>query len=362
MDRTHEKVTVVANGLEYGDWEMIQIEWSIDDAIIHFILQTTEIAPFRDVPVFGVWNFPPGTFIEVYASGDFIVSGYVFAYMPTFNADQHTIVVHGRTQTYDWVASSVKSETGNYENTTDVAILQEWANNAGVLLENYTQPHPIPWYQIRQGATNYAEALRLLADSKKMIFATPRGSLALISGQSFGMSGALVQGENILEASAKLTDEEFYMYETIGNSPIGTTWQQHLAPFGVAIAAGGRRTRYKRIIGQSVGTMAAAKARAEWERMRTAGRSTNATIVTPSWRDASGKLWSANTDIYVLAPWLQIDCVLRATRVVFSQDLAKGSVTEITLVDARAIGGGASACDSNPIWDIASGWIPPFRL
>lgn len=216
--------------------------------------------------------------------------------------------------------------------------------------------------QIRQGATNFAEVSRLLQDSQKMIFATPRGSLAVIEGQSFGMGGALVQGENILQMAAKLTDEEFAEYEAIGNNPLGTTWQQHIGPFGIALNGSRRPTRYKRIIGQAVSTMAAAKARAEWERMRTAGRTTNATIIAPSWRDASGKLWSANTDIYVMAPWLQIDCVLRATKVVFSQDLAKGTVTEITLVDPRAIGGQGQACDSNPIWDIASGWLPPFRF
>lgn len=366
-----ELIQVEADGVPYEGWEEIIVEWGMADPVfVTFQLKTTEIPTDQDKDwdVFSKWNFPPGTNVMVYASGDPFIQGYIHSYNPTMNKDQHSIVVTGVTYGKDFVDSSVKVDTsmGNYENMTDSQIIQSFAAAAGVSMSDYTTPIPIPNYQVKQGGTNWQESARILQNTEKtMMSILPSGDLAIVGDAPFYINtdGALIQGENILEMSANLTADQYDVIEVIGQAPEGTDDKQHLQVFGIAqnTSPFGRASRYRRIIDQMASTTIQASRRARWQLLRSYGATTQAIITVAGWRDFIGRFWAANTDVYVNAPVLKIDCMMRVYKIIFRQSIGTGTICTITLVDPTTFGGEPilGLCKSDSMWVPWVGGKPP---
>lgn len=368
MTITSERVTVVADGVSYEPWEAVSVEWDMNNLFVSFQLSTTEVAEkTEDWTVFDKWNFPPGTQIDILGNDEALTTGIVSVYNPQVDPDQHSIVVTGFSFAKDFSDSSVKHETGRFDNTTDVAIVQQLAGALGIPLLALASPTTIPFYQIRQGGNNYQEVMRLLVQGQKMLTSNMSGQMVVTDGKPWGYNtgGMLLQGHatnvsgtedagNMIRMEARLSDENYYLYEAIHQSPYDDK-PENLAPFGMALDPTARASRYKKIINQAVTDPGIAQKRAEWERSRAKGFTTLATCVVPGWRDQSGAFWKPNENVYVLAPWLKIDCWLRIVKLVFSQNLSGATTTTITVVDPRALGdsGGGGECNSGDMW----GWF-----
>jgi len=371
-DRTQsifEYITVVAGGQVYDGWESVQIEWTFNQPEVNALVTTTEIGPFSEAPIFDKWNFPPGTEIQIYAGSELAFWGAVYSYEPKADAESHSVALICKTQTWAWAISSVKSETGQYQDTTDEAFVLELLKASGqnIELKSITGQGPqlLSWYQIRQGATNFFSSADVLLRNQKILMAHRDGSLVIHDGLPFKMSGAVVQGENILRMSAKLKDTLFETVEVVGQHSLQNALNTGIAPFAVFAAdkiSPKTPGKFKKVMDQFATTNSMAAKRALWEYRRSAGEGIQATVVVPGWRDAAGALWMANQDVYVYAPWLQIECTLRTARIVMNQDLASGTTTELTLVDPRTVSAGyeqmtpyETACNNGPMWDVFSG-------
>lgn len=362
MADIHEDIAVQCLGVDYTGWESVQIETSMQHMYATATLTTTEVGTIvNGTSVFDEWNFPPGSLVEIFATGTMVFSGLVYQYIPSADAQQHSVTLVCVTRTYNFTVSSVKSDTGQYQNTTDAAIIAQWAiAHAGVQVNDISTPALVPWFQIKQGATNFSESLRLIGPAGKMLFGDAFGNLILSDGKASRMSGALVQGVNILSMQALLQAVNWETIEVIGQSPNGTDLNAILQPKGIAQSfSSPPNTRYVKVIDQRVSNIMQAQARANWERNRSEGAAMRAEIVCAGWRDLDGAFWVFNQDVYVNAPWLHINCVLRAARVVFTQNLQQGTVTQLTLQDPRTVAGsgfigtsGAVPCNSGSVWDL----------
>lgn len=348
-----EQVQVIADGVLYEGWESVIITCSMEDIFSWCQLTTTEVGGLKDPinPVFDKWNFPPGTPITILATGTPVFAGVVDLYAPVLDANQHSITVTARTYSKDFAESSVKHTTGNFEDMTDVQIVQQFAAAAGVPLTSYVSRQDlIPYWQIRQGATNYEEAMRILQQRGKMLWAPlPDGTLVITDGLSFGTvtDSALVQGVNCIRLSARLTDQGWSLVDVIGQGRSA----KDLQPFGVALnpfshqPGGGLsapfigRSRYLRIIDQAATTGELAMRRAAWEMRRSIAGNLQATFTVPGWRTqgTAGDIWRTNHDVYCFAPALKIDCILRTLKVVLTQDAQTGTTTTITCVDGSTV-------------------------
>jgi prophage tail gpP-like protein len=336
----YEAVAIIARGREHYGWESVEVSWDMDDIIIHANLTTTEISPPNE-PILNQWNFPPGEAVMIAASGQLLMHGVVVSYQPQADADQHSIAVTIENQApRDFAHSSVDHPDGSFPpGTTDSAIVQKFAQRSGVTISDYSSPiAQKDGFQIRPGATNYAEIMRLFQRGKNLV---PQmdGTLAVIQGHSFGAGGYLKQGDNVTHMQAKLTFDRFGEYEAIGQSPLGVMLQQNLQVHAEAFDNTMPTSRYKRLIDNAASADHLARMRVEWERRRSAGADIQVKITVPGWRTQSGAFWGINTDIHVHCPWLQVDGMLRAKTVKFIQNLQRGTVTEITLVDPQAYGG-----------------------
>lgn len=359
-----ELIQVVANGVKYEGWESCQIIVSMGEAYSYCQLTTTEIGGLKDPiqPLFDIWNFPPGTPITIVASGQVVWSGLVDLYAPIVDEVQHSITVTGRTWAKDYAESSVKHPTGVFEDMTDIDIVQQIAKGDGGdagPIAVYAPPDFVPYWSIRQGAFRWQESMRLLQQRGKMLWSSANGNLNITQGAPFKFveDVGLIEGENILKESARLTDQGWSLVHVIGQAPRGTS-QVVFEPEGIASAKGGWHGRYLRIIDQAATTQQLAQIRANWQLNRSIGENLQAVITVPGWRTQinHGQLWEANDDVYVFAPKLKINCILRILKTIMNYDLYNGTTTTLVLVDGRAVGSPVSSqCDSGDIWDILGG-------
>lgn len=369
-----EIVQVVADGVLYEGWESCEITVAMDLAYAFAQIATTEVGGIKDLfnSAFDKWNFPPGTPIKILATGTPMYAGVVSLYAPTVDATQHAISVLARTFGVEMVYSSVKHPTGNFENMTDIDVVQKLAEGTRATISNYTKPDLIPYWQIQQGAPIYQEQMRILQPRAKMLWADLSGANNITAGSSFGFiqGSALIQGVNIEKMSGRMEADGWELLHVVGQFPRGT--DEHIAyePFGVAhapipaVSPGGGLSSpgifqfpYKRIIDQQATTQELAQRRADIEMNRSACENLQVQVTVPGWRDGgtSGDFWKVNTDVYIYAPWLKVDCVLRIYKTVFKQNAVDGTVTDLLLVDGRCVGDAAgSKCNSGSVWQ----WLP----
>jgi prophage tail gpP-like protein len=372
-----EQITVVADSGVYSDWETVVIEQDTATDIVNIMLSTTEITPVgaSTVAAFDKWNFPPGTIIEVFANGDFVARAAVWQYAPSADAEQHSITITAKNEGSSINLSSIVSDTGGYyENKGIWELVQAWAQPLGLTVTNDSDNSIVPVWQIRQGATIYAESMRMLKNYGHLLHGMMDGGISVSAGKALGVQGPIVQGENILKMSARLTDEDA-VTKVLGQTPYGTDLKQNLQP-GAMAQSFLARNRTKIILEPAVVDVQRAQTRAAWEAQRSSGASLQCTVTVPGWhspagesfvpknvpygREASsgGPIWVLLADVYVFAPWLKVNCTLRTSRIVFKQSLAEGSVTELTLVDPTSLEAptsidpaGATPCNSGSMWN-----------
>ena len=387
-----EEITVIAGGSSlgsgygatYGEWETVVVEADIAVGYINALLTTSEVTPIgaSTTTAFDKWAFPPGTPIEIYANGDLVCNTIVWQYVPTADASSHSITLYCKSHSLYFDVSSILSETGGtYEDTSVKKLIGEWAQQNGVRTVGVGKDDYVGLWQIRQGATGFEEAVRMAKQHGQMIFGMMDGSLAISDGTAMGAQGPIVQGENILTMTARLTDMQFENNLTIGQKNIGTDLKEAIQSMGEA----GTKTpgsalgkRLKTIVEPAQVTNMAAANRSDWERRRSYGATTEAVVKVPGWHapaglnyvqknyvigqtpPSAGPLWMLMADTYLFAPWLKINCTMRAIRVVFKQSLAEGSTTELTLQDPVAfLGTQGAPCENGvvykPGWSLGTG-------
>ena len=76
----------------------------------------------------------------------------------------------------------------------------------------------------------------MLSSRGKLLFGLMNGGIAVSDGRAMGAQGPVVQGENIIKMSARLTDENADAEPDLGQKNVGTDLKQHIQTFGKADA------------------------------------------------------------------------------------------------------------------------------
>jgi prophage tail gpP-like protein len=232
---------------------------------------------------------------------------------------------------------------------------------------------PLQDVQVQQGETCHALLERLARLQGLLITDTADGRLALTRVGSRVAETALVQGSNILGASAELdASQRFSEYTVKGQRANTDDREDRTTAASAAVSAAGDSVRacIGAVLDSFVGRYrpwlltaetqvddAMCQLRAAWEARRRAGQSTRASIVVAGWRQLpGGPLWDVNLLVPVVSPWLGIDRVLLISSVEFRKD-DSGSTTrlELTLPDAFAAEGDAVPGDATASGGAAGG-------
>ena len=341
-----ENITVAAGASMTGGWKSVSVTSALNEAARSFTIEVTEVSPLVG-SAFALWPFPPGTPVTVLASGSLLVTGYVNAYNPSGDANSHTVSISGRGRGQDYADCSCIHPTGRFDNKKVEAIAQELDVFGVGILAEWDTGKPVPWFQIRQGASPHQELLRLCRQRKLTMKGTAAGQIAITKGSTGNHAGGLVQGVNITHMGANITDNErFSEYTVKGQSSLGHT-DKVLRPKGKATDGGVMRYRPKIIVDQADTDEERATTRALWEAKRAAGFSVRADITVPSFRDMGGALWEPGWTVFVEAPWLKLAQAMLIERVEFRQDVQRGTQARLSLVDPKAYDGSAAGGGSS---------------
>jgi prophage tail gpP-like protein len=384
-------VTVRIGGVDYDGWQAVSVQRGLEQAAAQFSCSVSErTTGFPQEP----WVLRPGSPCSILLDGELVITGYIDTYMPRYDAHSHGVEIRGRSRTADFVDGAAIVPGGQFKQLSLLEIAERLAApfglsvtpTAGMAIESarpspdFVGPMPaLQDVQVQQGETCHALLERLARLQGLLITDTAAGELALTRVGSGIAVAALVQGENILGASAELDASQRYSQYIVKGQRANTDDRedgtQPAAPGGVrqtqappSAAGDSVRACLGAVLDSVVGRYrpwlltaetqaddAMCQLRADWEARRRAGHSTRASVVVAGWRQLpGGPLWDVNLLVPVMSPWLGIDRVLLISSVEFRKDEG-GSTTrlELTLPDAYATAG-----DTIPGADVASGTAP----
>jgi prophage tail gpP-like protein len=379
--------TLLVSGEEYSGWQELRITRGLDRAAGDFDLTVSERWSLDE----DIWQITPGETCEIKLEGETVLSGYVDAYHPTYDAGSHSISLTGRSKTCDLVDCSVMIDGGQFKGMTVGAIATILARPFGIEVVVEQQTPPEPEVQVQQGETCFALIEKLSRLHELLVTDDAMGRLVLTRAGAHRATTNLIHGENILSASADLDHSKRYSEYIVkaqrpgnrtkdgGTIDAGGGWQPSLvdrvrrlryipnisqqyrermrlyqlagaqlaktssktAPktltqiVGTVRDHGVTRYRPKLIIAEAQSDNASAAKRADWEMRRRIGEALKATVTVNGWRQEDGRLWATNEMIWVEAPWLSLSHELIVAEVNYTYGDG-GELTELglTLPDA----------------------------
>lgn len=164
------------------------------------------------------------------------------------------------------------------------------------------------------------------------------GGVLLTRAGSLRATTALVEGENILQASADYDNSRRYReYLVRGQASTSILGDAQVAAgvSGSAQDLGAREGRVLLIRPEGQVTTAFARRRAEWEATTRAARSSEIDVVVQGWTQGDGALWPLNALVDVRLPSLHVDAEMLIVQRTFRKSDA-GTLTQLHLMRGDA--------------------------
>ncbi|WP_042688529.1 phage baseplate assembly protein, partial [Candidatus Glomeribacter gigasporarum] len=252
----------------------------------------------------------------------------------------HTIRVMGRGKCADLVDCAALWPGGQISGASALAIAQKLAQPYGITVRASSDAGPvIPQFNLMLGESAFEVIERICRTSALLAYEEPDGNLLLARVGKARAAGALIQGVNVQSARAVYSmDQRYSEYiallqsvDTLADAGEGGNLLAKAHDPGV------QRARTRLIIAEAgSGGQEVAKKRVEWEAARRAGRSSQLCVTTDRWRDASGALWTPNTQIEVRIPAMQTEGNAWVLAEVRYQRNANGTTAELLLMPPNA--------------------------
>jgi prophage tail gpP-like protein len=342
-----EIVTVVAGGQSFRNWLSVSVEAGAKQAARAFSITAAE----PDQAFGDDWPLMPGTPVDVMASGDLIVRGYIDDYGPQFDPSSHQVTITGRSKAADAIDSSHTHKTGRFDDK-DLGEIAKELDQFGIGFNAETQLEKIPFHQLVPGATVFDELENLARAQGVLLIGEADGSVAITKASEFGRhSGAIVEGRNLKAASAKLSVRKKHSKVTARGQRWKGVGKDNLRIEHTATDQTVKRYRPLVLIVEGDTDKNRVKQRAEWHIKRQTGYETTADVTVYGWRDDGGKLWDPKKLIYLQSKRLKIDQDMAIQKVTFRQNNSEGSVATLSLVDPEALGGKDAKGKSNEAWE-----------
>jgi prophage tail gpP-like protein len=375
---------LLVSGEVYSGWKSLRVTRGLERATADFDLSVSERWSLEE----NIWQIQPGESCEIRFEDELVLTGYVDAYRPSYDANSHEVRLSGRSKTCDFVDSSVMVDGGQFKGMTVGAIAHTLAQPFGIEVVVEQEGPPEPEVQVQQGETCFALVERLSRLQELLVTDDALGRLVLTRAGSGQASTALHHGVNILSANANLDNSQRFSEYVVkaqrpgnrtrdgGGSGVGDDWgevepttrealrrlrfipniaQRYRAQMMLARAGASKKTapktltqisgtvrdpgitRYRPhlIVAEAQTDDAMAAKRADWEMRRRLARAVRARITVNGWRQEDGRLWATNEMTWVVSPWLALDRELIVAETTFTYDDGGASTQlNLTLPDA----------------------------
>ena len=326
-------VTLSVNGLDYGGWKKVSISAGIERQCRDFTLDISwsPDGPSTMVPV----PIKQGDRAQVRIGRDLILTGYVFATPISYDANQITRGMGGRSKPADLVDSAAINQPGQWSGQSMQAIVQALAGEYGIqVVSQVAEASQISEHTIEPGETVFESIDRLLTLSRLLSTDDEYGRLVIVEPGSGGRTfDRLELGENILDGSMNADfSGVFSEYRVVGQRKRKDEEDGAEASEVQSSVTDPRSPRKRVLLIQESGQMTTelADARANWERGNRIGKALMVQYTVQGWRQSNGALWKVNTIVRVVDALLGLDRDMLISEIEYSLD-AGGTLAHITV-------------------------------
>jgi len=328
----------------FAGWESIRITRSIESLSGSFELAVTftwaEDTPARFIRA--------GAECTVLVDGSAVITGFVDDVLPHYDDKAHGVTIRGRDRTADLIDCSAQYKSGEWKNADLLRIAQDLAKPYGVEVKTVVDVgKPFKRFKL-QDSESIFEALDRAARMRGVLLMSDGVGGMLITRAGIRKIGtALVQGENILSASATRSQRDRYRIYIVKAQTSGNDFTNGTAASGVSYTVKDKqvgRNRTLITLAEDQADAADCKQRATWERNIRAGQSRRITYKVAGWKHAGG-IWTPNDIVPVRDEWIGVDTPLLISTVALVLD-SNGTIAELTVAPP-------SAFDVEPLKDNA---------
>ena len=347
-----EVVTVLADGQVWTAWRRVTVRASFQDAARSFQIEAAaELGGSATA-----WTFKAGTQIEILFSGSLACRGYVDRYQPKIGEHNVAeITISGRSKSQDFIDSSAKHDTGQFKNKTPKEIAEE-LDKFGVGISADVDLEKVPVYRITPGETAFRCLEKLCREQGVFPVGQADGSIKITQGGKQRHAGMIAEGVNMRAGDADHNWSGRHSEVIVrGQRPYGHG-ADALQIEGIARDAEVGRNRPVIIVHDGDTDKKRAKKRASTRRDREAGNSLKANVTVQGLHDDGGMLWEPGALVFLQSQFLDIRQDMAIETVTFSQDRKDGSLSVMSLVDPRALGGkGGKGGSAGAAWNSDAG-------
>lgn len=340
-DRT-ENVTLRIEGVNWKGWTSCQITRSVDAIAGGFALGLTD----RWEPGQRAMPLAAGMRCELLSacgSGAVtpLISGFIDKTTFSLSATSHAVTVEGRDASGDLVDCAAVHRPGQWLRLDAAQLAAVLGQPFGVSVATAGGVNlggVFGTFKIEPGESAFDALSRALKQRELLCLPDGRGGLVLTKIGQDKASTALIQGVNILSASATFDLGERYSDYIVQGQRQGTD-----AAYGAACSVRGETRdegvpRYRPYLLRAAqqGDAAYMRKRAVWEKTLRAAKSTAVNVAVQGWRQDDGTLWPLGALVDCELPWLGIAQELCITRLVLSKTVQGGTTAQLELKDPDA--------------------------
>jgi len=334
-----DTLKLMVNGKGHEGWTQVVIKRSMKAIAGSFSLSVSDrwAEEKQGLPVV------PGDECRVQIGTDVVITGYVDAVETQIDSSARSITISGRDKTADLVDCSVEGQPSQWKNLSLKQLLQKLATPFGVdvtLDATLLALVPGDKWTYQPGESVFENMDRAARVCGVLLMNTGNGKILVTRAGSTRAATELVQGENILTASASFDQKGRYSVYKVKSQAVPLEGDDgdpapSFGAMGTATDAGVTRYRPLVIMAESAANKAMCQKRAQWEVAVRTGKGSRVAVKVPGWRQGDGKLWQVNQLTKVNAPWLGINIELLITDLSFTKGDG-GTFTDMQLEPVQA--------------------------
>lgn len=335
-----DELTLVIGGRQLTGWSSIRVSRGIEHCPSDFELSLTEQYP-GEADAFVV---QPGDACSVLLGSDLVLTGYVDRVHYAISAGQHVVTAIGRSKCSDLVDCAAEWPGGQISGSDALGIAQKLAQPYGITV---TAPGSkgeiVQQFNLMLGETAFEIIERVCRYGALLAYDQPDGNLLLAQAAQVVAASGFTQGVNVQAATmATSMDQRYSVYLCMMQS-MDVTMDIGEGGNLLALASDENVPRHRNriIISEAPsGGQDFAQKRATWEANRRIGRSQQLTVITDSWRDQAGVLWTPNTLVPLSLPVLKCGdddnkLIWLITQVTYRRD-RDGTTAELVIMRPEA--------------------------
>lgn len=325
---------LVVGGQVHEGWNRIRVHLGLEEASGTFDLGVSERWSREVAPI----EVRPQDACAVKIAGETLITGFVDAVDNGYDARSHQVSVRGRDAAADLVDCSAQHAKGEWRNVDVAQIARDVAAPYGVKVSVAGDVGaPFPAFAIEPGETVYACIERAARQRGVRILSDGKGGLVIGAKPATASGASLIEGENLLSASAANDASERYSKYVVKGQCAGNDETNGAAAAQIKATAedkGVKRARTLIIIDEDQGDAAGFTRRAKWEASTRGARGLTVNCRVQGWTHAGG-LWRVNTTVPFRSPTLRLDRELLVRDVDFVVDEG-GTFTDLVLTIPEA--------------------------